>query len=491
MWPSWWRATGSLWLALPVAIVGGILLGLLLERGLFRYFYDARASRSGAADLRADPAVRGRRSLLVGNDFYSVPVPAVFDFSVPITAGFSYSAYRFAVIGVCLALAALLFFWIERTKMGAIIRAAAEKPEMVDVLGIDARRVHMTVFAIGTALALVAGVLAAPLYSVYPNMGDGFLIISFVVVVIGGLGSVSGAFWSALVIGLVDTLGKAYGRPRRGPRCGDAAVAYAGLRADGRVLLWRPSGLFGQSAHDRHASLMLPRTLRAGVGLAARHRAACRAAVLRAALLCRARHHAMISAMLALSLQLLVGCTGLVSLGHAAFYGLAAYTVYLITPRRRGPSILYPAGRYAGRGLAALAGRRAVAAHQGLLLPDGDARLRADGVLPVPRHQARRRHRRRFLPPPDSPLSAGASRLPRARPIADLLRGARPAGRHVPRARLLLRSLFGRVLEGIRVNEHRMQALGFNTYRYKLAAFVIAGLLAGVAGHMWACTAAS
>ena len=101
--------------------------------------------------------------------------------------------------------------------MGAIIRAAAEKPEMVDVLGIDASRVHLTVFAVGTALAMTAGALAAPLTSVYPNMGDGLLIISFVVVVIGGLGSVSGAFWSALLIGLIDTLGKAYGPSLPGP----------------------------------------------------------------------------------------------------------------------------------------------------------------------------------------------------------------------------------------------------------------------------------
>jgi branched-chain amino acid transport system permease protein len=164
-------------------------------------------------------------------------VPTAFDFSVPITAGFSYSAYRFAVIGVCLALAVALYFWIERTRMGAIIRAAAEKPEMVDVIGIDARRVHMTVFGIGTALALTAGVLAAPLYSVYPGMGDGFLIISFVVVVIGGLGSIPGAFWSALLIGLVDTLGKAY------------VPAVAGLSIYvlmAGVLIWRPTGLFGQ-----------------------------------------------------------------------------------------------------------------------------------------------------------------------------------------------------------------------------------------------------
>jgi len=231
------RQWGSLWLALPIGVVGGVLLGVLLERGLFRFFYAREHLDQVLLTFALILLFEEGRSMLVGNDFYSVPVPQAFDFSVPITAGFSYSAYRFAVIAVCLVLAGLLFYWIERTKMGAIIRAAAEKPEMVDVLGIDAHRVHMTVFAIGTALALIAGVLAAPLYSVYPNMGDGFLIISFVVVVIGGLGSVSGALYSALMIGLVDTLGKAYA-----PKVAGLAV-YVLMAA---VLLWRPSGLFGQ-----------------------------------------------------------------------------------------------------------------------------------------------------------------------------------------------------------------------------------------------------
>ncbi len=231
------RQWGSLWLALPAAMVGGVLLGLVLERGLFRYFYARDHLDQVLLTFALILLFEEGRSLLVGNEFYSVPVPPLLDFSVPVTSGFSYSAYRFTVIGVCLALAVLLFFWIERTKTGAIIRAAAEKPEMVDVLGIDARRVHMTVFAVGTTLALIAGALAAPLYSVYPNMGDGFLIISFVVVVIGGLGSVSGAFWSALIIGLVDTLGKAYA-----PKVAGLAV-YVLMAA---VLIWRPSGLFGQ-----------------------------------------------------------------------------------------------------------------------------------------------------------------------------------------------------------------------------------------------------
>jgi branched-chain amino acid transport system permease protein len=181
------RTTGSLWFALPVAILAGIALGLLLERFLFRYFYAREHLDQVLLTFALILLFEELRSLVVGNDFYSVAIPPALNFSVPITGAFSYAAYRIVVIAVCLVLAAALFFWVERTRTGAIIRAAAEKPEMVDVLGIDSSRVHLTVFAVGTALAMAAGALAAPLTSVYPNMGDGLLIISFVVVVIGGL----------------------------------------------------------------------------------------------------------------------------------------------------------------------------------------------------------------------------------------------------------------------------------------------------------------
>jgi branched-chain amino acid transport system permease protein len=231
------RASGSLMLALPVALIGGVLLGSLLERFLFRYFYKREHLDQVLLTFALILLFEESRSILVGNDFYSVDIPKALDFSIPIVEGFSYAAYRFVVIGACLVLAAALFYWIERTKMGAIIRASAERPDMVDALGIDPRRVHLTVFAVGTALALTAGALNAPLSSVYPNMGDGLLIISFVVVVIGGLGSVSGAFWSALLIGMIDTMGKAYA-----PKVAGLAI-YVLMAV---VLLWRPAGLFGQ-----------------------------------------------------------------------------------------------------------------------------------------------------------------------------------------------------------------------------------------------------
>ena len=121
---------------------------------------------------------------------------------------------------------------------GETTDVAAENPEMLGLLGLDASRIHRNVFAAGTALAMLAGALAAPLQSVYPNMGDGFLILSFVVVVIGGLGSIAGAFWAALLVGLIDTLGKAYV-----PQL--AGIAVCGTMA--LVLLVRPAGLFGKA----------------------------------------------------------------------------------------------------------------------------------------------------------------------------------------------------------------------------------------------------
>jgi branched-chain amino acid transport system permease protein len=227
--------TGALWLALPLAVLGGLAMGAALEAGLFRRFYKREHLDQVLLTFALILLFEEARSALLGNDFHAVPVPSVLDFSVPVTADFAYSAYRLAVLVVCLLVALLMFLGIERTRIGAAVRAAAEKPEMVDLLGLDARRIHLLVFAVGTALAMLAGALAAPLHSVYPNMGESFLIICFVVVVVGGVGSIAGAFWAALLIGLVDTLGKAYLPQIAG------LVVYLLMAG---VLLWRPSGLF-------------------------------------------------------------------------------------------------------------------------------------------------------------------------------------------------------------------------------------------------------
>jgi branched-chain amino acid transport system permease protein len=232
------RATGSLWLALPASLAGGALFGAVLERVLFRRFREREHLDQVLLTFALILLFEEARAALLDNQFHSVAIPAVLDFSVRVTAEFAYSAYRIAVLVICLLIAALMFAFVERTRIGSAIRAAAENAEMVDLLGIDAHRLHMLVFAAGTALAMLAGALAAPLQSIYPGMGDGFLIISFVVVVIGGLGSIAGAFWGALLIGLIDTLGKAYV-----PQAAGTAI-YVLMAA---VLLWRPAGLFARS----------------------------------------------------------------------------------------------------------------------------------------------------------------------------------------------------------------------------------------------------
>jgi branched-chain amino acid transport system permease protein len=229
--------TGTFWLAIPAAIAGGLLFGTFLETTLFRRFRDREHLDQVLLTFALILIFEEARSILIDNQFHSVAVPALLDFSVPIVGGFAYSAYRLAVLAVCLAVAGLMVLFVERTNIGASIRASAENSEMVGLLGLDARRIHMLVFAAGTALAMLAGALAAPLQSVYPNMGDGFLILSFVVVVIGGLGSIGGAFWAALLVGTIDTLGKAYV-----PQL--AGIAVCGTMA--LVLLVRPAGLFAR-----------------------------------------------------------------------------------------------------------------------------------------------------------------------------------------------------------------------------------------------------
>ena len=154
-------------------------------------------------------------------------------FTVEMTQG----RYRLAISGVCLAVAALLYFVIARTRLGMMIRAGSTNREMVQSLGIDIKFLYRVVFAAGVALAVLAGMIAAPVSSVYPNMGAQVLIVCFVVVVIGGIGSVRGAFLAAILVGIVDTFGKVLFPQAAG------VLVYLLMAA---ILLWKPEGLFRQ-----------------------------------------------------------------------------------------------------------------------------------------------------------------------------------------------------------------------------------------------------
>src|SRR5690606_6301211 len=131
-----------------------------------------------------------------------VRVPAALDWSIPLTDTLSYPVYRLFISGVCLGVAAAMALVIRKTRLGMWVRAGATNREMTEVLGIDVGRLSMAVFAAGVALAAFAGMIAAPVASVFPGMGNQILIISFVVVVIGGIGSIKGAMVAALLIGL-------------------------------------------------------------------------------------------------------------------------------------------------------------------------------------------------------------------------------------------------------------------------------------------------
>ena len=140
----------------------------------------------------------------------NVPPPQILSGSVRLMEGLQYPIYRFAIIGSGLALALLLYVIVSHTRIGMLMRAGASNAAMVSALGVNIRRLFMIVFGFGAMLAGFAGIMVAPILSVEPGMGDNILILAFVVIVIGGIGSIRGAFNAALLVGVIDTLGRSF-----------------------------------------------------------------------------------------------------------------------------------------------------------------------------------------------------------------------------------------------------------------------------------------
>mgnify|MGYP001553728760 CR=1 FL=1 len=229
---------GNFWLALPAGVALAVLLGIALEWLLIRHLYRRDHLYQVLLTYGLILVFEELRSILFGDDVHGVAVPALLNFSIRLTDTLSYPVYRLAMSGVCLALAAGMYLLISRTRLGMMIRAGSVNREMVQALGINIGLLYRLVFALGVALAAFAGMLAAPVASVYPRIGDQVLIISFVVIVIGGIGSVRGALVAALLIGLVDVFGQVVF-----PQIAGMTV-YLVMAA---VLLWRPRGLFGSA----------------------------------------------------------------------------------------------------------------------------------------------------------------------------------------------------------------------------------------------------
>jgi branched-chain amino acid transport system permease protein len=228
---------GSFLLAIVVGSALSVGFGLLIERGLFRHFYHRDHLDQVLLTFGLIYVFEELRSMIWGDDVHGLPVPEFLAASVPLTENLSYPVYRLFMSGVCLVLALGLYWLISKTRLGMKIRAGAFNREMAESLGINIQLIHSVVFALGIGLAAIAGMVAAPVSSVYPNMGSQVLIMCFVVVVIGGIGSVRGALIAALLVGLVDTFGKVLLPQASG------MLVYVLMAA---VLLYKPEGLFKQ-----------------------------------------------------------------------------------------------------------------------------------------------------------------------------------------------------------------------------------------------------
>ncbi|MEO6353038.1 MAG: branched-chain amino acid ABC transporter permease [Burkholderiaceae bacterium] len=234
---AYWLAkqTGSLWMAIPIGLLIVLLLGMALESVLFRRLYQRDHLQQVLLTFGLILIFEELRSILLGDEVQGVAIPALLNYSIPMTENLSYPVYRLFVSGTCLLIAAAMYWVIQKTRLGMMIRAGSSNRKMVQSLGINIKLLYSLVFAVGLALAAFAGMIAAPLSSVYPGMGNQILIICFVVVVIGGIGSIKGALVAALMIGFADTLGKVFL-----PEFSGFAV-YLLMAV---ILLWRPQGLF-------------------------------------------------------------------------------------------------------------------------------------------------------------------------------------------------------------------------------------------------------
>ena len=244
--------TGSFLAALVLALVATLAFALALEVLVFRQLYardhlDHVMATFGII-LFVDQGVK----LVWGAAPLSLPVPELLSGSVTVMGGLLYPVWRLVIIGSGLAVAVGLYVLVGHTRVGMLVRAGATNAPLVSALGVNINRLFMLVFGFGAMLAGFAGVMIAPILSVEPGMGDAILILAFVVIVIGGIGSIRGAFVAALMIGLVDTLGRSFAvdvlRLFMGPSpartVGPALASMLIYVLMAVVLTLRPAGLF-------------------------------------------------------------------------------------------------------------------------------------------------------------------------------------------------------------------------------------------------------
>jgi len=246
------EATGSFWLALPLALVATALVGAALEVSLLRRLYErdhlTQVLATFAVILIANEVVR----MIWGSQSLMLNPPAGLTGPLTLPGGMQYASYRLLIIGVGAAVAVSLYLLVTRTRMGMLVRAGASNREMALAMGVNIRRLFTVVFALGAALCALAGAMLGPILAVQVGMGENILILAFVVIVIGGIGSIRGAFVGALLVGLVDTMGRALlpiafaklFSPPVASNLGPSASSILIYVLMAAVLFFRPQGLF-------------------------------------------------------------------------------------------------------------------------------------------------------------------------------------------------------------------------------------------------------
>jgi branched-chain amino acid transport system permease protein len=249
---TFYALTGNFLLATLLALLAALAFGLLLELAVFRRLYDRDHLDHVIATFGIILFLNHGVKLIWGSAPLSLPIPEMFSGSVQLADGLLYPLWRLVIIAAGLATACVLYVLITHTRVGMLIRAGASHAAMVSALGVNIRRLFTIVFGLGAMLAGFAGIMIAPILSVEPGMGDTVLILAFVVIVVGGIGSIRGAFLAALVIGLVDTLGRSFSvdvlRLVMGPSpartIGPAIASMLIYLLMAFVLYFRPTGLF-------------------------------------------------------------------------------------------------------------------------------------------------------------------------------------------------------------------------------------------------------
>jgi branched-chain amino acid transport system permease protein len=249
---AFYGLVGNFVVALVLALAAALIFGLLLEFLVFRHLYERDHLDQVIATFGIILFLNHGVRFVWGAAPLNLPVPEYFTGSVVLMSGLLYPIWRLVIIAAGLTIAGGLYALVTFTRIGMLVRAGSTNARMVSALGVNIERLFMIVFGFGTMLAGFAGIMIAPIISVEPGMGDNILILAFVVIVIGGIGSIRGAFIAALLIGLVDTLGRSFSvdilRLMMGPspaRMAGPAIASMLIYVLMAVVLYmRPAGLF-------------------------------------------------------------------------------------------------------------------------------------------------------------------------------------------------------------------------------------------------------